>query len=1366
MKRTRILKPPFLPAFSCLLALLLSYLSFLFPISSFASDESICAEVKLDVKQGMTLERQAFDAHMRISNGFSHITLGNVDVDVRFSDEDGNSVLASSGPNNTEALFFIRLDSMENIDNVNGSRAVQPASTADIHWLIIPAPGASNGLETGTLYYVGATLTYTIGGKEHITKVYPDFILVKPLPELMLDYFLPTDVYGDDAFTPEIEPPIPFSLGVRVRNNGTGVARSLKIDSAQLKIVENEQGLLIGFVVEGCEVNGNAATRSLMADFGDIEPNASGVARWIMTCTLSGQFVEFNAEYSHSDELGGELTSLLEAVNTHFLVRDVLVDLPGRDDIRDFLAEDGAVYTVYESDSVDTSVLNQSASSSLQLAGQSGSEVRYTLSTPVTAGFMYAQLPDPHGGDKVLTEVVRSDGKYIKAENAWLSKTRDGDNNWQHFINLFDVNTTNGYTVVFHDATAMPDAPVLQFIPDGARAEGEQLSFIVEASDPDGTVPSLSAAPVPALATFVDQGDGVGTFDWTSQVGQAGRYEITFRASDGILEDSQRVVLTIYSMGDTDGDGMADDWEMEHFGTLDRDGTGDFDGDGISDLDEYLNGTDPTSSNAPSIPEIFSPEDKAEVTGLQPDLLIQNSIDPDDDPITYEFEVYSDEAMGILVASQLNVVEGDPMTSWTVSAELNDNSWYYWRVRATDGIGFSQWAYGSFFVNTENEPPGSFNISSPQDDSDVDTVTPDLEVTNSVDVDEDVLTYTFEIYADGNMSTLIAFATNIPEGEGGTTSWVVDSPLDDNTWYFWKAIATDEHGASTETTPASFFVNTFNDAPEIPAILSPAIGSEVQAQELDLTVNNAFDPDGDLLTYFFELDRLDTFDSAEKQISGEISEGVDTTSWHVAGLDDNTNFFWRAKASDGYAESPWALGDFFVNTANDSPSIPTLKNPGEGAWVETLTPTLELNPSVDVDNDSLTYQFQLYSDGLLNNLVDEGTCDVPTRPVSFDLNDNSWYFWRAQAEDEHGAASGWTNMASFFVNNNGYDDPPKITVTEPSTDIVTSGTHVTISWEDTDPDSNADIALYYDTDSSGEDGILIVAGLKEDPDGESDSSSWDISGMADGTYYVYATITDGTSSATSYAQGAIIIDRTPPTVTALPPGGTYSETQSVTLSASEAADIYYTTDGGDPTTDSLSYTSPIEITETATLRFMAVDAAGNQSTIGTEIYTIGVPANVPPEAHAGDDVTISLGDEALLDGSASNDPDDGPGPFTCSWEFLGLPPESALTDADISGVDTLSPSFMPDVCGTYELELTVSDGLDLASDTVMVTVETGAAVAGDLDGDSDVDYDDYLVFRTAYGSCEGDANFLAGADLDGDGCVTINDYRILRSLIS
>lgn len=59
---------------------------------------------------------------------------------------------------------------------------------------------------------------------------------------------------------------------------------------------------------------------------------------------------------------------------------------------------------------------------------------------------------------------------------------------------------------------------------------------------------------------------------------------------------TQKAVLAPFP--DSDGDGMDDAWELEHFGTLDRDGTGDFDGDGLLDLHEFLAGTDPTDPDS------------------------------------------------------------------------------------------------------------------------------------------------------------------------------------------------------------------------------------------------------------------------------------------------------------------------------------------------------------------------------------------------------------------------------------------------------------------------------------------------------------------------------------------------------------------------------------------------------------------------------------------------------------------------------------------------------------------------------------------------------------------------------------------------
>ncbi len=80
-----------------------------------AAGEPVCAEVKIEIKQELTLERQGFDARMKINNELDTIPLEDVTIAVNFKDSEGNTVVASSDPNATDATFFIRVDSLENI---------------------------------------------------------------------------------------------------------------------------------------------------------------------------------------------------------------------------------------------------------------------------------------------------------------------------------------------------------------------------------------------------------------------------------------------------------------------------------------------------------------------------------------------------------------------------------------------------------------------------------------------------------------------------------------------------------------------------------------------------------------------------------------------------------------------------------------------------------------------------------------------------------------------------------------------------------------------------------------------------------------------------------------------------------------------------------------------------------------------------------------------------------------------------------------------------------------------------------------------------------------------------------------------------
>lgn len=56
---------------------------------------------------------------------------------------------------------------------------------------------------------------------------------------------------------------------------------------------------------------------------------------------------------------------------------------------------------------------------------------------------------------------------------------------------------------------------------------------------------------------------------------------------------------------DTDNDGLPDDWEMQHLGSLDGNATGDADGDGLSNSDEWTAGTDVSNavSGSSGIPD-------------------------------------------------------------------------------------------------------------------------------------------------------------------------------------------------------------------------------------------------------------------------------------------------------------------------------------------------------------------------------------------------------------------------------------------------------------------------------------------------------------------------------------------------------------------------------------------------------------------------------------------------------------------------------------------------------------------------------------------------------------------------------------------
>ncbi len=421
-----------------------------------------------------------------------------------------------------------------------------------------------------------------------------------------------------------------------------------------------------------------------------------------------------------------------------------------------------------------------------------------------------------------------------------------------------------------------------------------------------------------------------------------------------------------------------------------------------------------TANTAPTAPTLSRPATNTDVTSRTPTLEVNTSSDAEGDNLTYLFEVSLDSGFGTLAASGTGTVSGN-IASWAVNVALADNTRYYWRSQASDGSANSPYmTTASFFVNTANDFPSAPGISSPAVGTQVPSRTPTLTVTNASDPDGDTLTYQFQIASDANFTAIVAQRSGIAQGPGGTTSWTSEVTLNENATYYWRCRATDEEAYSGNWASASFVVNTANDAPSAPSVSSPVQGAEVASLAPPITVLPATDPDSVNLTYIFEIDTVNTFNSSNKQTSAAIS----STSWTPSTLRDNTVYYYRVKAcDDGNACGPYMdTVTFFVNTANDPPSVPTIQNPAPGGVVLTLKPTLSVNPAIDPDRDDVTYEFELYGDSSYQPPKIGGATGQGTSWTTPPLSDGATYYFRVRAVDKYGLASISWAEGSFSVS--------------------------------------------------------------------------------------------------------------------------------------------------------------------------------------------------------------------------------------------------------------------------------------------------------------------------------------------------------------
>ncbi len=397
------------------------------------------------------------------------------------------------------------------------------------------------------------------------------------------------------------------------------------------------------------------------------------------------------------------------------------------------------------------------------------------------------------------------------------------------------------------------------------------------------------------------------------------------------------------------------------------------------------------------------------------------------------------------------------------------------------------------------------------------------------------------------------------------------------------------------------------------------------------------------------------------------------------------------------------LADTFPGDPESFPAEPTNNPPSANAGPDQtvsvgVTVTLNGSGSKDVDGDQLTMAWSFVSVPAGSSAVLSSTTAV--RPT-FVANLPGTYVVK-------------------LIVNDGLDAS--------APDTVTISTRNSAPVADAGPDQKASVGDTITLDGSGSsdtdgDSLMYSWSFVSQPDGsgasltDSRAVQPDFSVDIPGTYVVRLIVNDGTQDSnpdtvtvsTSAENSAPIADAGADQAAGVG--------ETITLDGSQSQDA-----DGDPLNFVWSFVS-VPTGSTAALSdptgagpSFGVDMPGiyvvqlivNDGKVDSPADTVTISTeNSAPVANVGKRLRARVGDSVALDGSGSTDPDGDP--LTYNWSLVSRPAGStssvAAAASDPAGGDRSTFVFVPDVPGTYVVQLIVNDGTvdsDAATCTVRV----------------------------------------------------------------
>jgi hypothetical protein len=290
---------------------------------------------------------------------------------------------------------------------------------------------------------------------------------------------------------------------------------------------------------------------------------------------------------------------------------------------------------------------------------------------------------------------------------------------------------------------------------------------------------------------------------------------------------------------------------------------------------------------------------------------------------------------------------------------------------------------------------------------------------------------------------------------------------------------------------------------------------------------------------------------------------------------------------------------------------------GETVTIDTSTTPTNTAPSVSStfnltsanDSTSISIPYNI-SDAQGGNMTVTLTKDGVATTQTVQTGTNTWNVG-SLAVGSHTLKISVTDSGGLVSNELTFN----LTVTATETPTTNTAPSITSSYNTTSINDSTSVSIPYTvTDAEGgsftatytKDGVTSTATIS------GGANTWNVGTLALGDHVLKIKVADSGGLTSTELTFNINVTATPDTtvpVLTITPAQTFTDQMTVNISATDSGGgtptIYYTLDDSDPKTSGtkLTYSGPIALTETDTIKAYAVDSANNASAVQTVTYT-------------------------------------------------------------------------------------------------------------------------------------------------------------------